>query len=310
MVADNSRTNCSDGKPYLCERELQGWDQFCRFFNDEFDLFTDETTKPLLGDYVWRGHRRDDWKLSSSFDRAFAESDLAKALTGEERARRRADVLKAHLNSFVYACRGKLGQFGITVRELKRLIRGGVLNRNHIWALGQHHGLVTPLLDWCYSPFAAAFFAFKTKTEKTGRMNDYRVIFGLKVKEVCDVLNLPHNGCQLGYFDPMSSDHPRLISQRGLFTVAENETDIETLLKEHEDPGYAEKNGSGRNHPWLIRIGVPDTASNRECFLRGLDAMNVNHVSLYPEIRGAAEFCNLGIEFDGFARFHGQSPSR
>jgi hypothetical protein len=150
-VTHDPTSRRSDIRPYLWKRELQGWDDFCSFFNNAFDLCTDETPKPLLSHYVWRGHMRDDWKLSSSFDRVFARSERVKRLGTEERAKRRESVLRTHLNSFVYACRGKLGEFGITVRELKRLIRGGVLHRNHIWALGQHYGLVTPLLDWCYS---------------------------------------------------------------------------------------------------------------------------------------------------------------
>jgi hypothetical protein len=296
----------NDTKPYLWKREFGSWGEFCCFFNSEFDLCTSETPKPLLRHYVWRGHRRDDWKLLSSFDRAFGRSDEVKALGVEERAKRRESVLRTHLNSFVYACRGKLGQFDISIREWKKLIRSRILHTNHVWALGQHYGLVTPLLDWCYSPFSAAFFAFEEESENPGRANGYRVVFGLKVREVCEVLDLPIDGRQLDCFDPMSSDHPRLINQRGLFTVAENGIDIETLLEKYEDPGFAGRNRSGRNHPWLIRIQIPDTPSNRQCFLHGLNAMNINHVSLFPEIRGAAEFCNLGMELDGYAEFHGQ----
>jgi len=333
MENDNVRPYGIEKESYLWKVKVEAWNGFCQLFNNEFDLCEDTSSKPLLRNYVWRGHRLEKWKLESSFDREFNE---------REKGKKRDDILRRHLNSFAYACRGKLKDFGLSIRELRSLlgiseekfkkylkensfklnngnsynilevlgnwINKGILNRNHIWALGQHYGLATPLLDWCYSPFIAAFFAFE-KEKNTKEGNKHRVVFGLNVKEVTNAFAQPVNGYQLDYFDPMSSEHPRLINQRGLFTIETNGKDIETLLYDTYEAGNMNENNWEHDSPWLIKIEIKDTHDNRQHFLHGLNAMNINHMSLFPEIQGAANFCNLGIKLDDYARFRGQGPS-
>jgi hypothetical protein len=46
------------------------------------------------------------------------------------------------------------------------------------WAIGQHHGLKTPLFDWTKDPYKALFYAFCERKEK----DDKRVVFGLAEK--------------------------------------------------------------------------------------------------------------------------------
>jgi hypothetical protein len=254
-----------------------------------------------IGDYVWRGHRCSIWKLESLFDRKNSGST------------ERHNVLGMHRRSFIYAIRGRLEAFGLSVRELKRLNREGVIGENHLWALGQHYELATPLLDWSTSPFVAAYFAFeeasrledadwdkldegtewseikKKLTDKEQRESlPYRdrMVIGLNYKQVCQ-----HTG--LDYFSPMSSEHPRLINQRGLFTLDKSGEDIETTVQNNWKEG----------NPWLIKIHIPN--ARRMDFLRGLNLMNINGASLFPDVDGAARFCNIGLEIPEYSAFPG-----
>lgn len=297
MNADNS----CELKPIekgISKKEVKDWNEFRDLIFNALCHEKEKATKekPYINDYVWRGQRCESRKLISSFDRDWRKKQQKATLKSRD------EFLKQHLDSFVYACRGKLAEFGISIRELKRDMRGKVLNRNHIWALAQHYGLKTPLLDWCYSPFVAAFFAFKDRDDNH---KENRVIYGLNYKDAFDgntTLELLTRNYSFAYFDPMSSEHPRLINQRGLFTITKNGEDIEEIVK---------KNWKERTEPWIVKILIPNNNNNRENrveFLRALNLMNINHMTLFPEIYGAAKFCNIGIEdgLDDYAVFHGQ----
>ncbi len=81
-----------------------------------------------------------------------------------------------------------------------------------------------------------------------------------------------------------------MISQGGLFTKASLGVDIEQWVRTY----YA---GEDRN-PCLIKVRIPDV-ERRTC-LKRLNEMNINHLSLFPDLYGASKFCNTKLEISNY----------
>lgn len=248
---------------------LTSWSRFA----DLLDAEVFNAPAAARGNYIWRGQRRGDWSLSSSLDRLFGKLDLlaAGANVLEERSHE-------HLEAFKYASRGRRGQ------------NPPALSDNEWWALGQHYGLATPLLDWSRSPFAAVYFAFE---ELTTDATECRVVYGLDQRAV-DVKNYEiANGPSvergripvIDFIDPLSDDNPRLVSQGGLFTRAPIGMPIERWVAQAFE---------GISAPVLVRIEIPNR--DRIACLRSLNRMNINHLSLFPDLSGASRSTNLRLE--------------
>jgi FRG domain len=242
-----------------------------------FDFLEAEVFKPTLPskqNYIWRGQRRSNWSLSSSLDRLFQSLDfLAEA---ENILEKRSET---HLQSFKRASRGRRGLNPVNLTD-----------KNDWWALGQHFGLATPLLDWTRSPFAAAYFAFE---ERSSNATDYRIVYGLDQNAVLQKNDELTNGPSqekgrpptLDFIDPMLDENQRLLSQDGLFTRAPIGIPIEQWIARAFE---------GSASAVLLRIEIPD--SDRLTCLQALNRMNINHLSLFPDLIGASRSTNLKLE--------------
>lgn len=252
----------SDG---IGDVRLFSWRYFADYINQEMLDFRE---------YIWRGQRYDNWLFESTLDRR---------TRGMTRLKRRR-VRNTHLQNFKFGVRGRRGP------------NPSDLTENDWWTLGQHHGLDTPLLDWKSSPFAAAYFAFYGQgTPQTSR----RAIYALHASSVqakSEELSAAHEKKEgigrapiVELVRPLSDDNPRLVNQGGLFTRAPERVDLESWIKEH----FADT-GSYT----LMKITIPN--KERHLVFRSLNRMNINHLTLFPDLYGTSKFCNLDLAIDKY----------
>ncbi|MFA7092020.1 MAG: FRG domain-containing protein [Arcobacteraceae bacterium] len=87
------------------------------------------------------------------------------------------------------------------------------ISNDELWALGQHFGLATPLLDWSRSPYVALFFALNncSKTENG-------VLYALVESDIEEINKRKCKNQQgVHIVNPLTNFNTRLVNQRGLF---------------------------------------------------------------------------------------------
>jgi len=319
MSRKHNKTKILEFKNGVAEKTLNSWDDYQSFLNEYFcfrkteDIEKKNNPQPLCyKDFIWRGQRCDDslQKLESEFDRMVDKN--------------RKDNMKDHRRSSAYAFRGCFDD--PSVEEIKRNTKEGHLNKNHFWAIGQDSELKTPLITWSKSPFIAAFMAFnekeirlpsvlenkinkdlyekticlsrdkKTQSETRGLLNSllenldnslqspHRVIYALDYQALED-----RTEC-FQYFDPLSFRLPSFLAQQGIFTVVIDGQDIESLVK-RACPGDSKSR-------ILLKIKIPN--KDREDVLRFLSLININYLTMFPNVLGASKFSNMKLEIDEY----------
>ncbi|MEO9607865.1 MULTISPECIES: FRG domain-containing protein [Alphaproteobacteria] len=265
---------------------VESWEKF-------LEAMRDPQHNRAASEWVYRGQRGGDWPLASTLGRKFDGGSIP------------ADKRQQLLSQFELAMRGRgydLSAFNGDDSEIEK------------WAIGQHNGLLTPLLDWTRSPFIALFFAFNTADD--AEKNPSRAVYCVNMSALRDAL-----GDQGLFRDPMGHNNSRLVNQAGLFTMIPDDDDnfasyvINTLQEEGvvsaepvtqtatvESPDSQESvveytvtdDLSDQLKLYIQKIHIPN-AGRMDC-LATLRKMNIHNGTLFPDAQGASLYCNDWLE--------------
>lgn len=253
-------------------RELPSWVDFVDFVRDP---------KESWGTLIYRGQANANWKVTSTLDR-LEKRFPTQPYSGQDDCFKvpRVPKRKTQLDRFKEMARGRLSSLIPDIEE------------DEWWALAQHHGMATPMLDWTYSPFVALYFAFEEE-KCPNRAPAKRAVFALAHHLIpADKTCLLHPKP----FAPKWPGNYRLTNQGGLFLQMPQGTHLEGYVnKNFKSETYGlQAGGKGNPHPNLIlqKFIIPNSNKDRIECLRFLDYMNINRASLFPDLDGAAQYVN------------------
>lgn len=258
---------------------LESWREFadlleCSFFNRPDTQF------------VFRGHRRADWALMPTLARIPVNNIIT------------SDLANMQLDRFKMAVRGRMKDAA--------LVEAG--QEDELWSVGQHHGLMTPLLDWTYSPYVALFFAFQKEDSEDELDNEYRAVYVINKS----FLKEYQEETTIRVVEPRKDHHGRLVNQAGLFTYSPYDSTIESRLVDYlsgdESPDDRLKKAVLETETvlptraedeaeilagYICKVYIRNDGKERDACVHHLRRMNVHHASLFPDLIGASEYCNI-----------------
>lgn len=263
---------------------------------------------------AYRGEETLEYQLKSTFYREYKFAD--------------SNILSKHLENFKNEIRGRIN-----------IPNYYSSSDDEMWAIGQHNGLATPLLDWSYSAYVALYFAFYKKMSKDDAVlyilnldaiehdllveieKHIELMTGTVHKNLKDISNINdiehgksryaqtildvYNKILIAPLEtenfcietvdevlyscvktvlPKSGENQRLINQRGLFTFTKNSKNLNKIIQERFNLTESQV---------LMKIKIDSSLQSE--LLQHLYAMNIHHSTLFPDLGGAAIFCNSKV---------------
>lgn len=190
---------------------------------------------------LYRGHRNANWPLRSTWERQFRDEDPQRAglYNVYQRQDPQCELFRNHLSRFRSEIKRRSPKF-------PALADVATLDDNVLAALGRHHGLYTPLLDWTINPDVALYFAFCHQDREN---EEFAAIWALSLEQQM----FDDGRFSWGEWWPPSFSL-RQQAQAGIFTWLSDEifSDLANYLVNHHHRG---------RHPYLTKFVIPWSAA-------------------------------------------------
>lgn len=142
------------------------------------------------------------------------------------------------------------------------------------YSLIQHHGYPTPLLDWTFSPFVAAFFAFERADPSSPDVRIFAFDRAAWEADLPQIKLVTFTGPHFSMIDVPSIENNRMVPQQATAALT-NIDDVEFYIQYHE---------AILSKKYLHRIDIP--AADRDVALAQLRLMGITAGSLFPGLDG------------------------
>lgn len=229
--------------PFPCIK-IEKIEQLFSLFQKIFELEKQDK------EFFYRGHCNSDWLLECTLEREIKGKNTSMYM-----------VMNGVYKDFTKNLRGILpDQSLLKVRHNE--------DNKELWAIGRHHDLKTPYLDWTKSIYVALFMAY-SEPEK---FFEYSSIFMVNPEYFSEYHGLE----KIYWFTPTTDYYGRITAQNGYLSEYTIRDHIKSNLKKH------------------LKCAIKIYINNhlKKDIVAYLNHIGVKYTTMYPDLLGVVKYTN------------------
>lgn len=248
----------------LIEKQVASWKEFEKEMQRLIEYQIDTRVDQMGATYLFRGQANSKWHLETTLDRNVGKNQ----------------ELQFYF-SMISRILPEVETFTNRKWEFKNAddehVREGPFSGIYYWyeflTYLRHHGFPSPLLDWTYSPYIAAYFAFRNLSDDADHVAVYAYA------PVLDPTWYPRDKPRKSWITPFWHEeggrtNKRHYLQQSIYTICVSGTKDQFYFADHEELFADKENEADR----LTKYIIP--ASDKGLALMNLEFYNINAFSL------------------------------